>query len=104
MWSSTSGNKSAVSLATAGHVKFIDCSIDSLVSLTDASESHKRKFKRLLKHGKSLLVIDKSTNDQIDLSEFTLPQRITKEESDWTKMEEYMDAGKSEWRSEFRRA
>ena len=70
MWSSTSGNKAAVSLATAGHVKFIDCSIDSLVSLTDASESHKRKFKRLLKHGKSLLVINESTNDQIDLSEF----------------------------------
>ena len=70
MWSSVSGSKAPVSTATAAHVKYVDTSIDTLVQLTDVSEPHKRKLKRLLKHGMNSLEIDKDTNDRIDLSEF----------------------------------
>ena len=69
MWSSGSGSKAPVSTATAAHVKYVDTSIDTLVQLADVSEAQKRKLKRLLKHGKSSLVVDESTNEKIDLSE-----------------------------------
>ena len=39
IWSSVSGSKSAVSLATSAHVKYTDDCLDTLVQLADVSEA-----------------------------------------------------------------
>ena len=96
IWSSVSGSKIAMSLATSAHVKFTGGCIDTLVQPADVSEAQKRKLGRLLKHGKSSLVIDESTNEKNDLSEFIDANgKFVFKTNLWTEYQEAIDAKKS---------